>query len=118
MNTSNKINWFVAAVGVWEILAPLILGYSDLAVAVWNTVIVGIAVVVLAVWSALSDNPSTVRALDWINAILGGWLIIAPFILGYSTFTVAALWNPIIAGIIIAVLEVWAGLSVRSVEVT
>jgi hypothetical protein len=118
MNTSNKINWVVAAIGVWEIIAPWVLGYNTLMPAVWNAVIVGAVILILAVWSALSNSPTTVRALDWINAILGGWLIIAPFVLGYSTFTVAALWNPIIVGIVVAVLEVWAALSVRAVEVS
>ena len=35
------------------------------------------------------------------------WLILAPFILGYSAVT-AALWSDIVAGVVILVLSVWA----------
>ncbi len=113
MDTSNRLNWVVAIVGVWEVLAPFILGYSAVTAAVWNAVIVGIAVIVFAVWSALSNNLGTSRALDWITAIIGLWLIVAPFILGFTGVT-AALWNAIIVGIVIAVLEAWSALSLPS----
>ena len=111
MRTSNGINWVVAVIGVWEALAPFILGYSQVNAAVWNAVIVGIAFIIFAVWSALSNNPTTVRTLDWINVVLGAWLIFAPFVLGYSIIVVA-MWNAIIVGIIVAALEIWAALSV------
>jgi hypothetical protein len=115
MSTSNKINWVVALVGIWEGLAPFILGYSDIAAAVWNAIIVGLIVLVLAVWSALTDSPTTAKTLDWINVAVGIWLIIAPFVLGYSIVTIA-MWNAIIVGAVIAALEIWAALSIRTVE--
>jgi len=40
--------------GVWLIIAPFLLGYSALAAALWNDIIVGIVVVVLAGWAALA----------------------------------------------------------------
>jgi general stress protein CsbA len=36
----------------------------------------------------------------WIGIILGIWLIIAPFILGYAQNT-TAMWNDIILGILV-----------------
>lgn len=41
--------------------------------------------------------------MNWINAILGLWLIIAPFSLGYSTHA-EPFWNGIIVGLVVAVL--------------
>jgi len=38
----------------------------------------------------------------WLGIIFGIWLIIAPFVLGYSQIT-NALWNDIILGIVVAV---------------
>ena len=45
--------------------------------------------------------------LEWINAVVGVWLILAPFILGYTAI-VAALWNDIIVGVVVIVLATWA----------
>lgn len=42
---------------------------------------------------------------NWVNVILGIWLIIAPFIFN---FDVAARWNSVIVGIVVAVLAYWA----------
>lgn len=113
MDTSNRLNWVVAIVGVWEVLAPFILGYAGVTAAVWDAVIIGVAVIVLAIWSALSNNLGMSRALNWITAIIGLWLIVAPFILGFTGVAVA-LWNAIIVGIVIAVLETWSALSLPS----
>lgn len=42
----------------------------------------------------------------WLFVLAGIWLIIAPFVLNYSE-TTAALWNDIVAGIIIAVVAIF-----------
>lgn len=114
MRTSRWINWVVALLGVWAIIAPFVLGFSTLTIPLWNTIVVGIALVILGIWSALSNNPAMVKTLDWINAIIGAWLIISPFVLGFSVTTVSGMWNAIIVGAIVLVLEVWAALSVRT----
>lgn len=40
------------------------------------------------------------KTCSWLCVIAGIWLIIAPFILGYSD-NVTALWNDIILGLIV-----------------
>jgi hypothetical protein len=35
---------------------------------------------------------------EWVNAALGAWLIVSPFILGFGSVT-AALWNQLIVGV-------------------
>lgn len=94
---------------IWLIFAPFILGYSGVTAAVWNDIIVGIVIGVLAI-SRTTREGVKVAWPSWVNVILGIWLIFAPFILGYSTNT-AALWNDIILGIIVAVLATWSGVS-------
>jgi hypothetical protein len=37
---------------VWLILAPFTLGYSAIVAALWNDIIVGVVVIVLATWAA------------------------------------------------------------------
>jgi hypothetical protein len=52
--------------------------------------------------------------LLWLVTLLGLWLIIAPFTLGY-TATGAAMWNEIIVGIVVALCAGWAAWTSRSV---
>lgn len=111
MKTVKTLSWLVVVMGAWEVLAPFILGASSKAGFMWDAIIIGIALIVLAGWAALSSVTSTVKNLSWVNAVLGLWLIIAPFILGYSNIG-AALWNDIIVGIIVLVLAGWAALVV------
>lgn len=107
MKTAKSLSWLVAVAGLWEILAPFILGFSAATVAMWNAIVIGVVLIVLAVWAALSENVTADRTLDWINAVVGVWLFVSPFILGYSAVGVA-LWNSLIIGVVVIVLAVWA----------
>lgn len=111
MKTARSLSWVVAIAGLWEFLAPFLLGYSAVKSAMWDAVIFGLAILVLGVWAAVSNMEGTVKTLDWINAILGLWLIIAPFFLAYSA-TAVAMWNDIIIGVVVLVLAAWAALVV------
>ena len=93
-------------VGLWLIFAPFILGYSDIGSATGNDIIVGI-LVALASGVRLFTN-FRARWLAWVNVVLGIWLILAPFILGYPATTPRI--NDIIVGIIIAALGAYNAL--------
>lgn len=94
--------------GIWLIISPFILGFSNVQSAMWNAVIVGIVVAVLAAIraGAMLDQPW----LSWINLILGIWLFVSPWVLGYSG-TTSALWNSLVLGVIVFVLSGWSILS-------
>jgi hypothetical protein len=49
---------------------------------------------------------------EWVNTALGAWLIVSPFILGFSTLMIA-LWNQLIVGTLVAGLSVWAAMTER-----
>ena len=111
--------------GLWLIIAPFVLGYDEIQAALWNDIVVGIIVAAFAV--ARVARPLMNPGLSWINAVLGLWLIVAPFVLGYGRVVEAealavegavggaqtAMWNDIIVGVIILVLGVWSALSAR-----
>lgn len=95
--------------GIWEIIAPFVLGYSSNSTATTNDVIVGIIVAVLA---AIRFFGAYAAAwLSWVNAVLGLWLIAAPFVLHYGG---TARTNDIIVGIIMAVLGAWSAMASNS----
>ncbi len=112
MRTGTTLSWLVVIAGIWTIISPFILGFSSAATPLYNNVIVGIVLVVLGAWAALSHAVTTERTLDWINVIVGIWLLISPFVLAFSAMT-NPMWNNVIVGIITIILAAWAALSFR-----
>jgi hypothetical protein len=83
-----------AAVGIWLMAAPAVLGYGNPAQT--NDRIAGPLAAAFAV-IAVSEITRPVR---WANLPIGLWLLIAPWVLGYP---LAAAANSIIAGVILIV---------------
>jgi hypothetical protein len=107
------LNWIIALYGLWElgdIVLPFIIGFGNVQAFVWNHIIVGMVLVLVGAWAARTSNAGTARTLDWIAAVAGGWLMIAPFLLG-TPHIAAGLWNDIIVGGIVLILGVWAALA-------
>jgi hypothetical protein len=113
MKAAKTLNWVIAIGGVWEFLAPFILGYSSSKTAMWDAIVLGVVLLVLGAWAGLASEGGTIKGLSWVNAVLGLWLVIAPFILAYSGVG-AAMWNDIIVGIIVLVLGVWAAQALKA----
>lgn len=107
-NGGARASAFNIVAGFWLIVAPFLLGYSELGLAVRNDVLVGVVVLVLA-W-ARASSPREIPGLSWFNALLGLWLIAAPFVLGYDSVA-AARWNDVSVGLIVAVLATWSAAS-------
>ena len=115
MKTIKTLSWLVVLVGAWEVIAPFVLGYTTVTGALSDAIILGIGLLSFAGWAALSNDISTIRSLNWINVILGVWLISAPFIIGYTSVA-AALWNDIIVGLVAALLAGWAAIVATNVR--
>lgn len=47
------------------------------------------------------------RWQDWTNLVVGAWLFISPWVLGFTGSSAAA-WNAWILGLIVAALALWA----------
>lgn len=92
-------SWINVLLGIWVIISPFVVQFGRLPAALWNNVIVGIVIAVLAL-----IRTSTPRQVgwSWANVVLGIWMIISPFALG--VMTTAILWNNIILGIVIALI--------------
>lgn len=100
---------FNLLLGLWLIIAPFLLSYATSA-SRGNDITIGIIVALLAAFRLLG----VYRAawLSWLNALLGIWLIIAPFVLRYGSSS--ALWNDVIVGLFIAFLGLWSATASRS----
>ncbi len=79
-----------AALGLWLMAAPAVLGYGGTARA--NDRIVGplaASLAVIAIWQVT-------RPLRWGNVVLGVWLLIVPWLLSYDA---VALVNSLAVGV-------------------
>ena len=100
-SSNTGVSGLNVLVGIWLIISTFVLAvFHNLHVAMWNNVIVGILVVLFGV-TRLSD--SAPAGWSWANLILGIWLIISPFVLGFS-HVVGAMWHNVIVGIIVGIL--------------
>lgn len=105
------INFFV---GVWILVSPFVLGFSDASGATWNNVIVGAVVMAIAggyAWGRMDQG------LNWINFVLGLWLIVSAFIYGFQ-MNPGLTWNQVLVGVVVTVLSALCAMAQQSTEPT
>jgi hypothetical protein len=93
-------DWAKVAVGVWLLVSLWALGTVVDPTSSWNAWIVGVLIVTASMTSLRA--PKEVRA-EWASLALGGWLLLSPWILGF-TAQVNATRNAWIAGALVVVL--------------
>ena len=94
--------WINVLLGIWVVISPFVLGFALFPRAIWNNVLAGIIVAILAL---VRTGTPRQAGWSWANMILGIWLIISPFVLAFAT--TMAVWNNVILGIIILIVA-WA----------
>lgn len=98
IRTASGLN-FIA--GVYFLISEWIMAANGAERA--NGIIFGIIVGILA---ALRFGGAVGPWASWLNALIGIWVIISPWVYGYSG--TAWMWNSIILGIIMLVLGFWS----------
>ena len=96
-------NWVSLVAGVYMILAPFLLGFTNQTQEAWNSLLLGIIVSVLAVYRMTSQGIHLWTAT--VSLVLGLWAIVAPFALG-SGDVMTAVWSGVIAGAAVSVFSV------------
>jgi len=99
-------DWVNLVLGMWLFITPFIGMEMVSSTAAWNGYIFGVIVVALSIWALVQPRAWE----EWINLVIGVWLILAPFILGFTTET-TAMWNHILMGVVIGVDALWAALA-------
>ncbi len=93
--------WITGILGLALIVAPFVLSYSGDLTAMWSSIILGAAIVVVSIIKAFMRD--TAKWEYWVAGILGVLAIIAPFALGFRT-QIRPLDASIILGLIVLVL--------------
>jgi hypothetical protein len=104
---------FLAA--IWLLVSSFPLYYRNTGRydAFWNDLVIGLAVAVVFLVRVV--RPADTRSLAWVTATMGGWLMVAPYVLGYGATDSASLavWNDLAVGLVVLVLSL-AGLAMTA----
>ena len=95
-------DWANLVLGLWVFVSPWVLDYRGTSAA-WNAYAMGAGIVVVALIAAYM--PETWEEI--INIVLGVWLVVSPFVLGFSAMTEVAL-HTVVVGILAAAFAIWA----------
>lgn len=94
----------ILVLAAWLFISPWIVAPSTLVSSV-NAWASGVVIFLVALTAMRSRRPEDVK---WVNALLGAWVLVAPWILHFSSASGAA-WNAWIVGGAIALLALWSG---------
>ena len=104
------VSWANFGLGLWLVAAPFALGYTAVRPAFYQAVVFGAIVAGLALWRVLSGVRPRAAKIDWSMAAVGLWLVIAPFVRGYSD-TTDAMMNQMIIGLAVTLFSTWDALA-------
>lgn len=91
------------ALAVCLFVSPWALGFTPDAMPAWNAWIVGLVLGILAV-ATLSVFAEWE---EWVNLVLGAWLVISPWVLQFTT-NQSAMWTHVVIGLLVAAMSAWA----------
>ena len=92
--------WLTGILGLILGIAPWIFGYSDNTVALWTSLILGAATIIVSIVEAAQGNRQQWEY--WTAGVLGLIAIVAPFVFGFGNFA-NAMWSSDVLGILLAI---------------
>ena len=90
--------------GVALVVSPSLLGFASEQTAASNAYVVGVIIAAMALAALFAFQPWE----EWVSAVLGAWLVVSPWVLGFSGHT-TALYTHMLIGIAAIVLALLAG---------
>ena len=106
MKTKRWQDWCTLLLGAWLFVSPWAMKYAgELPKAAWNAYIIGGAIVLFAAVAVYIPKVWE----EWLNAALGIWTAISPWVLGFAS-TRNVTTNAVVVGVLVAVLAIWAAI--------
>lgn len=95
--------------GLWLFVSPWVLDFSAVEIAMWNAVIVGLVIAMMALMTLVEFHDWE----EWADMIVGAWLVISPWLLGFTdpegvVAAGTATWNTVIVGVLVLGLALWS----------
>lgn len=89
--------------GLWLVISPWILQFQDSRLALANAVIIGGVIAVMSLAAVVNFH----NWEEWLDMVIGAWLVISPWVLGLTALTMAT-WNFVIIGALVIALSGWS----------
>ena len=93
--------------GLWLIVSPWVLGFATLQAAMWNAVVFGVIVALLALAVLIRFRDWE----EWVDMAIGGWLVVSPWVLGFTVAaggSAVATGNFVIVGLLVLATATWS----------
>jgi hypothetical protein len=103
-------DWVSWSLGIWLCLSPWALGFSGDTASMQNAVIVGFLLILTEVVTLSVFEPWE----EWLNVVLGGWLVVCPWVLGVNAVLARA--HFVIVGAAVALLAIYELVQVRNIK--
>lgn len=88
--------WINVLFGAWVVASPFALDFAGNLAVRWNNLAIGIAVIILTLANARGFG-----LLRGVAVLMGAWLFMSPFVLGFSKTVVS--WNNLVMGLLILI---------------
>lgn len=111
MTAKRWQDWVNLILGLWLFVSPWALDYAVEQNAAWNAYIMGAGIVIFAAIAAYMPKAWE----EMINTILGVWLILSPYVLGFASHPVVAP-HTVVMGVLVTGFAVWAMFSDKEFE--
>ncbi|OBA64388.1 hypothetical protein A5647_02555 [Mycobacterium sp. 1100029.7] len=93
-------------VGLYVGCSPWVVGFSAISALATCDLVVGIAVAFLAYGFATALDRA--HGMSWTMPVLGGWVIVAPWVVSGVVLSTGLLWSHVIAGVLLTLLGLHA----------
>lgn len=108
-----------ALLGAWLVVSPFLLTTTTggLSASVWNNVVIGAVIFLIAGYNYYrqSRNQAVSTGSASLVALLGLWMIVAPFVV-FAVDTAAMFWSNVIAGTLVTIIAVYVAYEGRETE--
>jgi len=108
--SARMLSLAVVLAGLWQVVAPFLLNFTNEQMAMRNAIGTGIALVLFAGLGAFGAgrwSSTVVSAFNWLACLTGLWLLISPFVLQYREIA-PAFWSAIVVGLLSFIIAGYA----------
>jgi len=103
MEARKSQDWINLILAICLFISPWVIGFSAAIVPAWNAWIVGVLLGALA----LATLSVFAEWEEWVNVVLGLWLIVSPWLLGFAADT-NVMATHVVLGVLVVAASAWA----------
>jgi SPW repeat-containing protein len=102
MQKQHWQDWVTLLLGIWICVSPWTTDSGAGGAAISSYYIVGVAVTLFAIVALVTFRPWE----EWVNLVLGAWLLVSPWLLGFRAVT-GLMWNALLIGALVVACAGW-----------